>query len=465
MTFDAGRKVQLSEAWKILLLLLDKAGFSLLPRGKDLYALIANSSLASEQLPLYVDTFYGILPDTDDKIRYMFYFDNILLSSQQASIDAILKTIFPTATYSQNVVYDTTNNGIVFSGSSKLIKSAMLLIDALDESGYTEHIELITLKYAGASDVVTILNSLLQNDTTPKRGYISKKSSTKQATYFEAGTKIMNVDPNNIRKISSLVVFGKEHEVKKVVNFVKKHIDIPQNDGVPYYHVVELQHVDSSTLATQLQTLVTSGASLSSQSSGSLSSDLAFDSQTKIIAESVSTGISSNTTNQVQRGGNRIVIAANNRDWIRLQKLIQDIDIPQNQVVVEALILDLNIDFTRQLSSQIRTRGLAPSIFPKYMQAQAGLIAQSQVISGATDYTVLTSNLSNLLALGTNLDADGNYLLSSTSTVAGSNTNTEALVTQVKQLHFKILQYLCLMVVARVVVFGHSSNCYRNILV
>lgn len=418
VTFDAGRKVTLKTAWELVMMLLDKAGFSLLPRGKDLYVLVANSALSTEQLPLYVNVNFNSLPDSEEKIRYIFYFENVQLSSQKASIESILKTIFPTKTYSKNVIYDSSNNGIVFTSNSALIKSAMTILDAFDEPGFKEQIELFNLKYAGASDVVTILNSLLQNETTPKRGYISKKSSTKQATYFETGTKVLNLDPKNIRKVNTLILFGKEHEVKKIVKFIKKYLDIPQDDGSVFYHVVPIQHIDASTLATQLQSLVTSGTSLASQSTGSLNSDLAFDSKTKILAESISTGSSQNSKNQVQRGGNRLIIAANKRDWARLEKLIEELDVPQAQVIVEALILDLDIDFTRQLSSQIRTRGLAPSIFPKYMQAQAGMLAASQVNSSAGDYNTLLGNLNQLLGLGGASIPDF-----ATETVAGINSS------------------------------------------
>lgn len=414
VTFDAGRKVTLKTAWELVIMLLDKAGFSLLPRGKNLYVVVANTALSTEQVPLYVNIDYRRLPNTAEKIRYMFYFENIILSSQQASLDTILKTIFPSATFTQNVMYDPTNNGIIFTGDSSLIKSAMLILDALDEPGYQEHIEIINLTYAGAADVVTVLNSLLQNSTTPTRGYIPKKSSTKKATFFDTATRVVNLDPNNIRKVNTLIVFGKRREVEKVVNFISKHIDIPQEDGKAFYHVIELQHLKASDVATQLTSLVSGSSGYSSQSRSSLNSDLAFDSQTKILAESVSVGSSQDTSssnkNQVQRGGNRLIIAANKRDWVRLEKLIADLDQPQKQVIIEALVLDLDILFTRQLSSQIRTRGLEPTIFPKYMQAQAGLLAKSQLTSN-NDYRLLLGNLNQILGTA--------Y----TSTVAGQNSS------------------------------------------
>lgn len=399
VTFDAGRKVSLKTAWELTVMLLDKAGFSLLPRGQNLYVLVANSALNAEQVPLYIDVHFSSLPNSAEKIRYMFYLENVQLSSQKNAIDSILKTIFPSKNYNKTIIYDAKNNGIIFTGKSSLIRSAMLIINALDEPGYKEQIKLFNLKYTGAADVVTILNSLLQNSTTPKRGYISKKSSTTQATYFEVGTKVISLDPNNIRKVNTLIVFGKSREVAKVVDFIKKHIDIPQEDGAPFYHVVDLKHVKASDVKSYLTSLVSGGKSFSSQSTGSMNSDLGFDSQTSIIAESIGTGssnLSGANSNMVQRGGNRLIISANKRDWIRIKQLIEDLDQPQKQVIIEALVLDLDIDFTRQLSSQIRTRGLAPSIFPKYLQAQAGMLASSQLQS-TTDYTQLLGNLNKIL--------------------------------------------------------------------
>jgi len=422
VTFDAGRKVTLKTAWELVIMLLDKAGFSLLPRGKDLYVLVANSALSTEQLPLYINVNYESLPDSEEKIRYIYYFENVQLSSQKTSIDSVLKLIFPTTNYTKTIMYDLLNNGIIFTSNSLLIKSAMTILAEFDESGFKEQIELYNLKYAGVADVVAILNSLLQNTTTTTRGYVSKTSSTKQATYFETGTKILNLDPNNIRKINTLILFGKEEEVQKIKDFIEKYLDIPQDDGAVFYHVVPIQHISASSLATQLQSLVTSGSSLSSQSTGSLDSELAFDSKTKILAESIATGSSQNTTNKIQRGGNRLIVTANKRDWIRIQRLIKDLDIPQTQVIVEVLILDLDMDFTRQLSSQIRTNGLTPSIFPKYMQAQAGLLAASQVDTTSSNYNVLLKNLNSLLSVG----VSSTVASTNNSSSAGSSTPTSA---------------------------------------
>jgi general secretion pathway protein D len=113
--------------------------------------------------------------------------------------------------------------------------------------------------------------------------------------------------------------------------------------------------------------------------------------------------LTSGARNTVQRGSNKLIIAATNKDWQRIEEVIKKLDIPQKQVVIEALILDLSLVFTHKLAAQIRTNGLSTSIFPKNMQAQAAMllpaIPSGDVNNSAIGITGLEGDLSKLLSI------------------------------------------------------------------
>ena len=44
---------------------------------------------------------------------------------------------------------------------------------------------------------------------------------------------------------------------------------------------------------------------------------------------------------QIITGGNRLIVAALNDDWVKLRDLIETLDKPQPQVILEVLVLDI----------------------------------------------------------------------------------------------------------------------------
>jgi type II secretory pathway component GspD/PulD (secretin) len=167
-------------------------------------------------------------------------------------------------------------------------------------------------------------------------------------------------------------------------------------------------------MASILQDLVTPPGG-SGQSTNVSLSNLAFDPQIKIVSETISQGLtpstdssqsltSSGTTNTIQRGSNKLVVAATNKDWQRISEVIKKLDIPQKQVVIETLVLDLSLVFTHKLAAQIRTNNIATSLFPKSMQAQAAMLLNaipsvSSSSSGQDQITGVEGDLSKLFTL------------------------------------------------------------------
>ncbi|MBI2353250.1 hypothetical protein HYV11_03365 [Candidatus Dependentiae bacterium] len=430
VTINIGKKITMTEAWEFLMMILNQAGFSLIYRDDYSYLVVANKSSYKESIPLYVNIDYHTLPDTAEKIRYLYFCNTIQLTRQQAELTAILKNIFSDTDINEKLILDTNNNMIIFTTASEVIKSAMQLISVLDEVGFQETIEMLELKYARASEVTQILTNMLGTADQKKAGsFISLSTMAPKARYFSEYANIIDVDPKGTRKLNSLILLGKSQDVERIKDFINKYLDIPQQQGKTFYHVLELEWIQAKQLVDILNSLVQATQSGGSgQSTGTLLSDLAFDPQIKIIAEKISQGLPANNnalsnisgastvTNTIQSGGNRIVVAATERDWHRIEALIKQVDLPKKQVIVEIIVVDLDLQFIRRLATQLRTKGLCSSIFPKDMQAQAGLVTSNIIRSTGTDSNNNTivpndwvGNLSNILA-GSAIDAGDGFL-------------------------------------------------------
>lgn len=440
VTFDAAEKITFGKAWELLLMMLEQAGFSLIKQGKDLYALMSAESVGTVPLPIYINADIDEIPTTQERIRYIYYCKNISLTLQQSDIATVLKNFFDQKTINQQLVFDTNFNAIILTAKAEIIKAAMQFINIFDQAGERQMADIFNLQYASSTEVAKILTDLItgQDAAKPKT---AQKNSTNQdpSAIFSSSTKVVSLfgglsamgTSSAADYGNTLVILGKKSDVAQVKKFIQDHLDVPLEQGKSFFHIVELQWISAQTLVSILQDLITPAGG-SGQSSNISLSNLAFDPQIKIVSESISQGMSSSgnmtqsgAQNQVQRGSNKIIIAATNKDWERIYDVIKKIDIPQKQVIIEALILDLSLVFTHKLATQIRTNGLSASIFPKSMQAQAAMLLPAiptDVINSSGDIS-LEGDLSKILTLLSIPGADDQTLNSTIFMIGDKNSN------------------------------------------
>jgi general secretion pathway protein D len=438
VTFNVGRKLTVAEAWEFVKMILEQAGYTLILRVPGVYTVMQNKSAAKEAIPLYINVDYNQLPDGMDRIRYMYTFANINIGKQfQADLNPILMNILGSA---ETFIPDNNSNAIIFTHRSDLIKSAMQILTVFDESGITQTTEIMKLDHAQAADVVTLFTSVMVGDSSKKGAGFLSTNTIQRARYFSESLKVLNLDAQNARNLNSIVIIGKQEDVDQVKNFVKKYLDIPQEKGKSFFHVVELEWIQAEDFAKNLNNLISAGSGGGAQSTSTIISDIGFDPYIQIMAEKTRQGSNVGTSqstqsqsnaapNTGQRGGNKLIIACSDRDWQRIDQLIKAIDKPQKQVIIEGLVMDLDSTFVRNLGAQIRTQGITTSVFPKNMQAQAALLAPAVLGNApgsgtyASSYYDLVGDLSDLLnptgigGSGTDLtNPNGTPLTAATST-------------------------------------------------
>jgi type II secretory pathway component GspD/PulD (secretin) len=448
VTFNTGRKITIAEAWDFVKMIIEQAGYTLVFRVPGVYALMQNTRVMQEALPLYINVDFNQLPDTFERVRYMYTFSNISVTKAQSELTTLLTDILGAAT-EKLYILDANSNSIIFTARSDLIKTVMQLLVTLDETGFTRIIEIIKLKHAQAKEVSALFTSVITANQTQKGASFVSTAAIPRARYFSDTLKVLDLDPNNARGLNSVVIIGKQEDVTEVKSFVKKYLDIPQEKGNSFFHVVELEWLKATDFAKVLSSLVKPGSSDASQATGTLVSDLGFDPHIRIIAETVTPGSSEGQsqssqgssgsgtplTNTGQRGGNKLVIACSSRDWQRIQALIKQVDKPQKQVIIEAIVMDLSSQFTRKLGAQIRTQGITTSVFPKHMQAQAALLTNA-VLGGTSssasstpdpNYYNLVGDLSDILnpgggLYGAGVNATPSTLISPNSPLVSTQT-------------------------------------------
>ena len=149
--------------------------------------------------------------------------------------------------------------------------------------------QLIPLEYAESIQLLAIIKPLIS-----QKGYIT--------SYTPTNTIILTDISANIRKILTVI----------------DELDVPSPLGRESVHVYYLENADAEELAKIL-----SGLQLRGQTTGKNKKS------TRITAD---------------RSTNSLVVTANPRDYEQIKTVIDKLDIPRAQVLVEALIADVSMD-------------------------------------------------------------------------------------------------------------------------
>ena len=381
------QRVTLSEAWRLLLLFLDMTGFSIVAKKPNLYTVVRNGvqpnepSVTREPLPLFVSTKPDKLPLGDERIRYIYYLRNLRVpqpaeAPRDPLTDIFREMLSPTALQGPGnipVIYEPKSNGFLLVDKASNIASVMRIIAELDATGFSEVIEVLPLFNVPAQDVRAVFDTLRRaagEGADRASPFIRSDPRTEAVSYFAADTRII-ADP----RTNSLVLMGRETAVSRIREFIELYVDTVPESGESILHYYDLQYLDSEAFALVLQGLVAPLAPAGAQATaqGPVGGPERFFQGVQVRAERyeplkiresaiqevqleqlgnvTTTGIGKDI---VLTGGNRLVVAALRDDWLRLRDLIQQLDKPQPQVILEVLIVDFIFNDIRRLGATSR---------------------------------------------------------------------------------------------------------------
>lgn len=366
VTLHLEEKVTVDQAWDILYTLLDLAGYSMIAK-EDTYNIVKTSKeIVREPMPLYIVKPEDI-PDTDKRIRYLYYFNNIKIADEErGDIMTLLNDILPdekstkpgTAPAYKKI--DAATNSMVLVDKANNIRAAMKIVTVLDSAEAQERPEIIQLHYVNADIVDKLFNeSLLKTAGDANQARMGIKQPN-NATYFKKVRIIPDIRTNR------LIVFGRPQAIERVRSFIHKYIDVELESGQSILHVYQLQYLDAKTFAKQLDRMIKSGKTGGTEQSKGVSTGTTerdFN-QVIIMADNPET-VGGEQSSGESRGNNNLIIAARNDDYDRIKKLIEQLDTPQPQVIIEILIADLTVQDIATLGANIRNplgTGLANNV-------------------------------------------------------------------------------------------------------
>jgi general secretion pathway protein D len=359
LTFQYPEKITLSEAWRRMLTLLKMCGYTI-TKENNFYFITGTDpkrfkDANKQPYPLYSHVKPEDLPDSDEKIRYIHYFSNLQVGNGKNGVMPLIKELLSKDAV---IVTDPSSNGLIITDYARNIAAVMRIIIELDSHGFTDAIDLVQLKHTAADTVAKLFKNLIDSNSSPHGTQGQAPTDNSQSQYFTKSTRIVAELRTN-----SLILMGKKEALTQARNFIEKHIDIPLGEGESVLHIYDLQYLKASEFLPVLQSIVSSsGGQKGSQSSGSVKSSNGEQYFEGVIIAAESTGGGTQNSSggsaagQSAQTSNRLVIAARRQDWIRIEKLIEELDRPQLQVAIEALIVDLSLTSNKILASQMRNK-------------------------------------------------------------------------------------------------------------
>ncbi len=321
-------------------------------------------------------------------IRYVYFLQNASLATIEEIIKALKSTAAP-----QHVLL-TDFQGFILTDKAYNIVSLMQIVTELDRVTMPQSMSVMKLRRANAKEVKDLYEQLIgkeKHEGVASRLFPARKQST--AVYFPENLRIIADERAN-----ALILLGSEDAIKKIEEFVTKHVDVDITAPYPPIRVHKLKYADAETVAGIMNDMSGFGKDTPAGIYGGVRGDDKYIKKMNFTAE---------------QGSNRLIIQGDEEDYVMVKEILAKLDEPQPQVAIEVLILAVSVAESKQLGVQLRSKtpgGVDGLVGPNVKFQTSGMYGTSgiQTSSAGGGANLLLGNLINL-AVGA---SPGNTLVS-----------------------------------------------------
>ena len=335
ITIIAPSKITVAEAYKAFLSSLAINGFTVVPSGGFLKIRNARSA-QRDNIDTYSGTYY---PNSDQMITKIVHLKHIQADTVQQQLRLL------TSSYGEMSAYIPTNS-LIISDFGANIDRVMKILNQLDVPGFEEQLEVIGIKYTKAKDLAELIDKVVNkgekksNSAGFSSGVPRLPVAPSRGTGSQQGTSYFMVFPDD--RTNSLIVIGNRtgiDRVKKLIAQLDFKVKSEERGGVYVYYV---KHGEAEKIATTLQEVTKDNNSKPSGNTGGLGGGLGmgFNQGQAAIRESMFSG---DLSIKADKGTNSIVISANKDDYEKVLSILAKLDIPRDQVYVEAIIMEMSL--------------------------------------------------------------------------------------------------------------------------
>lgn len=378
VTIVSPTQVTVDQAFAVFESVLKVKGFSLVLGPGDTYKIIPIRDVKESS----IDTVKDGRPS-----RNRDRFVTRLVPLRYIDAAAITQTIKPLISKDASLVsYDPTNT-IIVTDSESNIRRLLSILDAIDVESYRQELAVIKVEHADATTLGEQLSEIYGAEITGTAG--GATAAQRQARARQRAGAVNPAAPGNAiggstvkiltdERTNSLLVLSSRQQLADIRKLVQK-LDIPVTGG-GRIHVYYLRHADAEELSETLNALL-SGASGSGGGGGGRSGAVGAGAANVQSLRSVVTPLAEGVTVTADPATNALVIQASKEAYDTLRLVIEKLDVSRPQVLVEALIVE--VDVTDSLDLGFRAAFRLVNGDTDFLFATGGAVA-SGLLSGGT---------------------------------------------------------------------------------
>lgn len=328
ISFKTHKPLTKKAAWGIFLTFLDLAGFALIPESEPgLYRVVTTEKAQKSHVPTYIGVNSNQLPDNDQIIRYVYFIENASTDTIKNIVDSLKTPNAPTVVLQEI-------RALIITDKAYNIKSLMEVIHELDQVTMPQAMAVIKLTNADATDVKALYDTIMKTDEQQGSKLFARKQPT--TTYFTENARIIAEPRSN-----SLIIFGSADAIAKIEDFIRQHIDVDLEKPYSPLQPYQLRYASSDTIAKIMNEMTEFGSETAAGRAGGVRAGDKYLKPMSFTSEPAT---------------NTIIIKGNYEDYLKALEIIKQLDAPQPQIAVEALLIGLDYDDRKELGTQLRNR-------------------------------------------------------------------------------------------------------------
>jgi len=265
-----------------------------------------------------------------------------LIPLQYIDAEAITNTLKPLVSKDASMVAYPPTNTVILTDAASNIRRILTILQSIDVETYKEELTVIKVRHADASTLAGQLSEIFGAEVAQTTAAARTRTRRTAAQPIPRGA---GISKGRVRiltddRTNSLIILASRQRLADLRRVIAR-LDVPVS-GQGRIHVYYLKHADAEELANTLSALI-SGQPAGGGAPGIRGAQPATAMRAAIteLAEGVRVNADAPT--------NSLVIQASKEGFGTLSEVIAKLDIPRPQVLVEALIMEVDITDSQDL--------------------------------------------------------------------------------------------------------------------
>ena len=393
----APSSITVAEVYKAFLSALAAHDFSIVKSGA-FWKITSVDKALKENIEVYSGDYF---PNTDQVITRIIKLKYINAKNFNDSIKWLLSHS-KKGGGNKSHVYEETNS-IILSDYGSVIERIMKIAQEIDIPGSEENIEIIPIEHSSAEELSGILQDLLSLESSSRksksfssrsksRGKPPKLSPLTQKKSFKGNMQISRIIPDI--RTNSLVVSANKAGLSRIHELLKKldtPVDVSRTGGVYVYHVLYGTAEEVHETLMGIKPAKKQGARYQ-MPQGSRGGDFSNRRYSRSYPSSKqgSSPLFEGVNIMPNKNTNSLIISAKNKyDYERVLAVLKKIDIPRDQVFIQAIIMEMIIDKADE--RQFNLGGMLKTLFKDTFKINKGDSGSFKDILGSSIAGFLSS--------------------------------------------------------------------------